>query len=204
MYRMLIIDDSEDICFSISEFFKLKNFEVATCNSIEEGLKILRTNYFDIIIIDYNMPYINGVIGTKLIRQINETTPIIALTIEACESIAQDFFQAGVNDFAIKPVKMLDLFSRVNVHLDKGKPSISNGNTFEHPKGIDKNTYYLIENALKSKKNYLSVEDLSLVTGVASKTVNRYLNYMVEINKVKINIIYGKIGRPKKEYLFNY
>lgn len=200
--KILIIDDSEDILFAISEFFKLKDWEVFTALNVEEALKFLnsREKNIDIIIIDYNLPYINGIMGVKLIRQINPTVPIIALTIEGEEKIAEKFFEVGANDFAIKPIKVLDLYSRVNVHL---KNSMKNKEDFnlEYRKGINENTIFLIEEKLKNIKEYITVEEISEITGLAPKTTNRYMNYLVEIKKADMQIIYGKIGRPKNKYI---
>ncbi|MEG0068272.1 MAG: response regulator [Cetobacterium sp.] len=197
MKKVLIVDDSEDICFAVSEFFKYKGWEVKSVGDVEKALDIIRSEKFDVILIDYNMPYINGVVGVKLIRQLDKEVPIIALTVECEESVAEDFFKSGANDFAIKPIKMLDLYFRINVHTNttyKLKEEV------DYPKGIDKNTLGLILDCLKKERSYLSVEGISDITGVASKTVNRYLNYMCSQNKVILNVIYGKIGRPKKEY----
>lgn len=200
--KILIIDDSEDILFAISEFFKLKDWEAFTALNVEEALKFLnsREKNVDIIIIDYNLPYINGIMGVKLIRQINPTVPIIALTIEGEEKIAEKFFEVGANDFAIKPIKVLDLYSRVNVHL---KNSMKNKEDFnlEYRKGINENTILLIEEKLKNIKEYITVEEISEITGLAPKTTNRYMNYLVEIKKADMQIIYGKIGRPKNKYI---
>lgn len=200
--KILIIDDSEDILFAISEFFKLKDWEAFTALNVEEALKFLnsREKNIDIIIIDYNLPYINGIMGVKLIRQINPTVPIIALTIEGEEKIAEKFFEVGANDFAIKPIKVLDLYSRVNVHL---KNSMKNKEDFnlEYRKGINENTIFLIEEKLKNIKEYITVEEISEITGLAPKTTNRYMNYLVEIKKADMQIIYGKIGRPKNKYI---
>lgn len=200
--KILIIDDSEEILFAISEFFKLKEWEVYTALNIEEALKFLNSKEktVDIIIIDYNLPYINGIIGVKLIRQINSDVPIIALTIEGEEKIAEQFFEVGANDFAIKPIKVLDLYSRVNVHLknvSKHKEEIS----FEYRKGINENTIILIEEKLSGINEYLTIEEISEITGLAPKTTNKYMSYLVEIKKADMQIIYGKIGRPKNKYL---
>lgn len=201
MKSILIIDDSEDICFSISEFFKYKNFEVLYSHNVEDGLSLLSENPFDLIILDYNMPNINGLTAVRLIRHIYKTIPIIVLTIENSEELAFNFLNSGADDFAVKPVKMIDLYSRVCTHLKFSsrdpEPCVS------HPKGIDENTYNLIFNFIKSKNSYIDVESVSENTGVARKTVNRYLNYMSESQTLKVKIIYGKIGRPKKEYLFS-
>lgn len=195
--RILIIDDSEDICFTISEFFKYKEWSVEIANSVEKALELIKGNSFDIILIDYNMPYVNGAIGTKMLRLLDKEVPIIALTVEGEEMVAESFFQAGANDFAIKPIKMLDLFSRVNVHVNNRK-SIKSERVL--PKGIDRNTLNIILECLEDRDEYLTVEEIFHLTGIATKTINRYLNYLLDENKILLNNIYGKIGRPKKEY----
>lgn len=195
--NMLIIDDSEEICFAISEFFIYKGWSVETANSVEKSLEILKNRKFDIILIDYNMPYINGAVGVKLIRALDKDVSIIALTVEGEEIVAESFFEAGANDFAIKPIKMLDLFSRVNVHLNN-KKRLKDEEVL--PKGIDKNTLNIVLGCLSNKKEYIDIDEISNLTGVATKTVNRYMNYLLDEEKVILNNIYGKIGRPKKEY----
>ena len=206
--KILIIDDSKDIIFAISEFFLMKDWEVYTALSVEEALKIVSTKELNIIIIDYHMPYINGVLGGKLIRQMNENVPIIALTIEGVENIAEEFFLAGADDFAIKPIKVLDLYSRVNVHLNKKKVKNLSFETSttkkekygDYKKGISVNTISLIENKMKQIDSYITIEEISEATGLASQTVNKYMNYLVEMKMVDLKIIYGKIGRPRNEY----
>lgn len=206
--KILIIDDSKDIIFAISEFFLMKDWEVYTALSVEEALKIVSTKELNIIIIDYHMPYINGVLGVKLIRQMNENVPIIALTIEGVENIAEEFFLAGADDFAIKPIKVLDLYSRVNVHLNKKKVKNLSFETSttkkekygDYKKGISVNTISLIENKMKHIDSYITIEEISEATGLASQTVNKYMNYLVEMKMVDLKIIYGKIGRPRNEY----
>lgn len=203
MNKILIIDDSEDVLFAISEFFKFKGWEVYTASGVEKALEIIRKEYLDIIIIDYNMPYISGTTGVRLIRQINSEITIIALTIEGSEHVAEDFFNAGVNDFAIKPIKMLDLFFRINVHLTQNILKEKNYlKEISYPKGINKNTIELIKEKMEKFQEYISIENLSEITGLAPKTLNRYLNYLAEEKSVEIKIIYGKVGRPKNEYLW--
>lgn len=148
---MLIIYDSDDICFAISEFFIYKGWNVETANSVEKSLEILKNNRFDIVLIDYNMPYINGTIGTKLIRALDKEVSIIALTVEGKEFVAERFFEAGADDFVIKLIKMLDLYSRINVHISS-KKRLKDEKFL--PKGIDRNTLNIILECLSSKKEY--------------------------------------------------
>lgn len=206
--KILIIDDSKDILFAISEFFLMKDWEVYTAPAMDEALKIVSTKKLDIIIIDYHMPYINGVMGVKLIRQIDENVPIIALTIEGMENIAEEFFLAGANDFAIKPIKVLDLYSRVKVHMSKQntllskKENIKNEEFREYQKGINNNTISLIEEKMKKFKEYVTIETISEITGLSTQTINKYMNYLIKIGMIDLKIVYGKVGRPRNEYLW--
>jgi two-component system response regulator DctR len=206
--KILIIDDSKDILFAISEFFLMKDWEVYTAPAMDEALKIVSTKKLDIIIIDYHMPYINGIMGVKLIRQIDETVPIIALTIEGMENIAEEFFLAGADDFAIKPIKVLDLYSRVKVHMSKQntllskKENIKNEEFREYQKGINNNTISLIEEKMKKLKEYVTIETISEITGLSTQTINKYMNYLIKIGMIDLKIVYGKVGRPRNEYLW--
>ena len=206
--KILIIDDSKDILFAISEFFLMKDWEVYTAPAMDEALKIVSTKKLDIIIIDYHMPYINGIMGVKLIRQIDENVPIIALTIEGMENIAEEFFLAGADDFAIKPIKVLDLYSRVKVHMSKQntllskKENIKNEEFREYQKGINNNTISLIEEKMKKLKEYVTIETISEITGLSTQTINKYMNYLIKIGMIDLEIVYGKVGRPRNEYLW--
>lgn len=206
--KILIIDDSKDILFAISEFFLMKDWEVYTAPAMDEALKIASTKKLDIIIIDYHMPYINGIMGVKLIRQIDENVPIIALTIEGMENIAEEFFLAGADDFAIKPIKVLDLYSRVKVHMSKQntllskKENIKNEEFREYQKGINNNTISLIEEKMKKLKEYVTIETISEITGLSTQTINKYMNYLIKIGMIDLKIVYGKVGRPRNEYLW--
>ena len=206
--KILIIDDSKDILFAISEFFLMKDWEVYTAPAMDEALKIVSTKKLNIIIIDYHMPYINGIMGVKLIRQIDENVPIIALTIEGMENIAEEFFLAGANDFAIKPIKVLDLYSRVKVHMSKQntllskKENIKNEEFREYQKGINNNTISLIEEKMKKLKEYVTIETISEITGLSTQTINKYMNYLIKIGMIDLKIVYGKVGRPRNEYLW--
>lgn len=207
MLKMLIIDDAEEICFAISEYFILKDWKVKKAYNIEAALNFLRNEKFDVILVDYNMPNINGVVGTRLIRQIDNKVLIIALSILGEEDIAESFLKSGADDFAIKPIKMMDLFYRIKSHLkekipknNKDKESKEEITKKEYPKGIDKDTFKLIEKYLFENGDFVDVDEIYFNVKIAKKTANRYLQYMVLEKMVEVKLTYGKIGRPKKKY----
>ena len=84
------------------------------CSIVDNGQKavdIVQEEVFDLILMDINMPVMNGLDATALIRKANINTPIIALTAIDLEKIKQNIYTTGINDVVIKPYD-------VNVFLD--------------------------------------------------------------------------------------
>lgn len=111
--------------------------------------------------------------------------------------------KAGASDFALKPIKALDIIARINVHL-RLKETIENvnKNINDYSKGISIETLEKIQNYMSGLSGYISINNISKNTGLAYQTVHRYLQYMIEKGKVEVNQSYGKIGRPKQSYKF--
>lgn len=84
-------------------------------------MKILETEIFDIILMDINMPLLNGFETTRLIRNKNITTPIIALTAFDKEEISEEAISAGMNDIIIKPFDQSKLFKAMSTLIYDAK-----------------------------------------------------------------------------------
>jgi two-component system, chemotaxis family, chemotaxis protein CheY len=92
----------------------------------EEALALFgaATVPFDFIMIDWNMPKMDGLTLVKKIRETDKKTPLIMCTTEAEKPRVVEAIKAGVNNYAIKPFTTEQLLSRVRQTLDKGaKPA---------------------------------------------------------------------------------
>ena len=78
--RVLIVEDDVQLNIAISEFFKLKAFEIVSVKDGLQALEYIDTEYFDLYIIDINIPRINGLDLLKHIRKTDLNTPIIIIT----------------------------------------------------------------------------------------------------------------------------
>ena len=82
----------------------------------QEALELIRKEPYDLVFMDHYMPVMDGVEATKRIRNLEgeryKHLPVIALTADAVQGVREEFFAAGMNDFASKPIEMEDL-SRV-------------------------------------------------------------------------------------------
>lgn len=201
--KILVIDDDKEILFAMSAICEYQGWIPITALNVEEGVDKFKKITPDIVLIDYHLPKINGIEGVKRIKNAANNIPIIVLTIEENQKVADKFMKAGANDFALKPIKALDIIARINVHL-KLKETIENvnKNAIDYSKGISIETLTIIEEYMKNTKGYYSINNISKTTGLAYQTVHRYLQYMIEQNKVEVQQSYGKRGRPKQSYKY--
>jgi DNA-binding NtrC family response regulator len=81
-YRLLVIDDSQEILVALSKFFTKKNYEVVTAADGLDGLKLIKTDAkgFDLVITDLVMPDISGVGIISIIKEKYPETPVVAIT----------------------------------------------------------------------------------------------------------------------------
>lgn len=205
MKKILIVDDNKDILFALSEICNYKGWIPYTASNVEKGIEIFKDNHIDLIIMDYHMPVINGMLGVKLMRSLSEDVSIIVLTVEESQEIADAFIEAGANDFALKPIKAPDLISRLSVHLNTSKSEKANSKKVtseykEYTKGISVKTLEIIEEFMIKADESLTMANISKGTGLAYQTVHRYLQHLVDHKIVELEQNYGKVGRPKQYY----
>jgi len=74
-----------------------------------EAVEEARTGNFNLVLMDIHMPNMNGTEATKKLRELGNTTPIVALTADAFQGDQDACFEAGMNDFLSKPFQIQDL-----------------------------------------------------------------------------------------------
>jgi len=81
-YRLLIIDDNEEILISLKSFLSKKGYHVVTASNGLDALKLMEAaaDDFDLVITDLVMPNISGVAVTAIIKKQNSKIPVIAIT----------------------------------------------------------------------------------------------------------------------------
>ncbi|HEU4788625.1 MAG TPA: response regulator, partial [Flavobacterium sp.] len=95
-----------------------------SCVVVDDGFKaleILENQEFDVILMDINMPLMNGFETSRRIRQKGIETPIIALTAFDKNEITDEAIMAGINDIIVKPFEVVQLFKIINCLILKTK-----------------------------------------------------------------------------------
>lgn len=112
-YRILIVEDNKINQVVTKRLLENHKF---ICTIVEDGfsaIDILKTDKFDAILMDINMPKINGFETSKIIRNNGIETPIIAVTAFDRQEIEDKLIDAGINDVIVKPFESAKLFQMI-------------------------------------------------------------------------------------------
>lgn len=111
-YRVLVVDDDKDIVQTIKGNLELDGYEVLTALNGRIGLYIAKTSRPDLVILDLNLPDIDGIKACEIMRR-EFNFPIIMLT--ARDGIADKVLglECGADDYMVKPFNFLELSARI-------------------------------------------------------------------------------------------
>ncbi|RMG18052.1 MAG: response regulator [Bacteroidetes bacterium] len=104
--RILVVEDDEVNLMIAEHILGREGYEVAKVNNGEEAIEIVRNQQFDMILMDIEMPIMDGLEATPLIRKLpnGRHVPIIALTAHSMPEKIEEFHKAGMDSHIIKPI----------------------------------------------------------------------------------------------------
>ncbi len=104
--EILVVEDIKLNWLILSSILRKKGHSVSLAENGKLAVDIINKNKFDVVLMDIMMPIMDGIEATKEIRKnIDCTTPIIAVTANAFNDEKQNCINAGMNGFIAKPVK---------------------------------------------------------------------------------------------------
>jgi DNA-binding NtrC family response regulator len=112
MEKILLVDDDEGLIHFLTRFFQRKGYEAASCSNGLLALDLIEKTSFDLILLDYKMPELNGIDTLKKIREIQVRTPLILMTAYGSTDLAIEAMKRGAYDYLVKPFEREEL-SRV-------------------------------------------------------------------------------------------
>jgi CheY-like chemotaxis protein len=108
MKRVLIAEDSSVIQNLAKKILEFQNFEITAVKNGEQVMQLLDKEDFDILLLDINMPIMDGMECVKAIRELKDKKkamiPVVAITGNAKNYSETDFKEAGFNDALMKPL----------------------------------------------------------------------------------------------------
>jgi hypothetical protein len=130
--RILVAEDVELNQFLAKHILESWGFSVDIANNGKEAVDCVQQKHYDLILMDIQMPEMDGIVATQTIRKLSDTAvagiPIIALTANALKGDDQRYLNAGMNDYITKPYTEERLYKVISKYLKatENNPSTKN------------------------------------------------------------------------------
>jgi len=129
--KILLVEDEKKIATALKTGLEEHGFYVMVAYDGSMGEKLFNNYEFEIIILDINLPGINGYTLSKLIRQKNREIPILMLTALGTVDDKVTGFEAGADDYLVKPFAFKELLARIRSLLRRTIQGLPAGNILQ-------------------------------------------------------------------------
>lgn len=119
MSKILVVEDEKRIAELLQKGLAEFGYEVMVAYDGDTGMRLIKSSGFDLIILDVILPHHNGFELAKTAKDINPDTPVIMLTALGATDDKLDGFDAGADDYMVKPFDLRELNARINVWLKR-------------------------------------------------------------------------------------
>ena len=157
MQKILIVEDEVKIREELSYFLKNNGYEVLVINNFENTLDDILKLDTNLILMDINIPFINGMHLCKEVRK-EKNVPIIIVTSRNSEMDELICMNYGADDFIVKPYNLQILLAHIEAVLKRSKPDISHILEYEKMKvNLSKGIIEYNDKSILLTKNELSI-----------------------------------------------
>jgi two-component system, OmpR family, copper resistance phosphate regulon response regulator CusR len=211
--RILLVEDEQRIADTLRFGLKEQGFEVEVAYDGTIGYKLFQSLGFNLIVLDINLPGINGYDLCKMIRASNPEIPVIMLT--ALNSLEEKIegYDVGADDYIIKPFEFRELLMKIRVLLRRaGNPQMPAGNILRaddlimtlDAREVTRNgniinltakEFQLLEFLLRKKNKVVSRADIAINVWDIDFDTN------TNIIDVYINYVRNKVDKPFEKKL---
>lgn len=137
--HILLVDDNEDNRHLICLYLQNTPFSLATAENGEEAVRLFKRSPFDLVLMDIEMPLMDGYEATRVLREWEKqqglpATPIIALTAHAFVRFRKKCMEAGCSDYLTKPVRRDKLIHTISTHLKRHRDEHHHGEAAPSPR----------------------------------------------------------------------
>lgn len=198
--HLLIVEDEKKIADALRQGLKENGFEVEVAYDGNIGLKLFRSGTYHMVIIDVNLPGINGFELCQAIRAIDPSVPVIMLTAMSAVEDKIEGFDAGADDYIIKPFDFRELLVRIRALLKRLHSTVATGTLLTAgdlvmnldskevtrnniPISLTAKEFQLLEYFLKNKNRVVSRADIALHVwdidfDTRTNVIDVYVNYL--------------------------
>ena len=121
--KILIVEDEPKVASFIKKGLEENNYDAEIAHDGFSAEKLVLQKKYDLFILDIIIPGINGIELCKKLKKLNSNIPVLMLTALATTDDKINGFDAGANDYLVKPFEFRELLARVKVLLKKPDPA---------------------------------------------------------------------------------
>jgi two-component system, OmpR family, copper resistance phosphate regulon response regulator CusR len=216
--QILIVEDEKKIADSISQGLRENSFQTQVAYDGNLGLNLFKGGAFHLVILDINLPGLNGYDLCRTIRDLNSAVPVMMLTAMSSVDNKIEGFDAGADDYIIKPFDFRELLVRVRALLKRTHSTVAAGISLragELIMNLDSKEvsregksilltakeFQLLEYFLRNKNRVLTRADIALSVwdidfDSGTNVIDVYVNYLrKKIDKgFELPLIHTQIG----------
>jgi len=206
--RILIVEDETSIANFVRDGLEEEGFSVDIADNGKKGLQLALENIaeYDVILLDWMLPGLNGIEICRTIRKENKSVPIIFLTAKDTVDDAVFGLESGANDYIRKPFSFEELLARIRVLMRKNETELLIFSAGNIELNIDKHTvtkggktveltqkeFSLLEYFLRNKGK------VCRRTRIIEKVWDLHFDYDSSVIDVYINALRKKLDEPGK------
>lgn len=198
--HILIVEDEKKIADSLKQGLSENSFYADAAYDGAIGLKMFRSKPYQLVILDINLPGINGYELCKTIRIINPDVPVVMLTSMSAVEDKIEGFDAGADDYIIKPFDFRELLVRIRALLKRIHTTVATGTLLRAGNlvmnldskevirdgqaiSLTAKEFQLLEYLLRNKNRVLSRADIALQVwdidfDTRTNVIDVYVNYL--------------------------
>jgi two-component system copper resistance phosphate regulon response regulator CusR len=214
--KILIIEDDLRIAQNIAKGLNEKSYQTEIAFDGKIGLKLALHNDFDLILLDLNLPGLNGYEVCQEVRKLKPSIPIIMLTALGETEDKIEGFEKGADDYIVKPFDFRELLARINVFIKRNvkEEATHNSNLLKiHDLELNPETkivsrggfdieltpkeFSLLEFLIKNKGKIVSKQDISNALWEANSQQS------LNVVEVYINFLRKKIDKDYAQKLIH-
>jgi DNA-binding response OmpR family regulator len=120
--RILVVEDDAKVSAFLKKGLETQAYTVQTAADGREGQARLREGNYDLVLLDLNLPFVSGLDLCQQLRQTRPDVPVLMLTALGTTADKLAGFDAGADDYLVKPFEFMELLARVKALLKRSTP----------------------------------------------------------------------------------
>ncbi|MBQ7801179.1 MAG: response regulator transcription factor [Oscillospiraceae bacterium] len=121
MFRILVVDDDKNTRLLLKAVLEAENYTVLTAENGVDALNLMDSQHVDLVVLDVMMPKMDGYEFTRLLREVDNSLPILMISAKQLPADKKKGFLVGTDDYMTKPIDEEEMLLRIKALLRRAK-----------------------------------------------------------------------------------